>query len=267
MKIIPHICIGISISGFITLIAESAIATNDRTQVERRSEPSTESATARHAETSIKEKEDDIDILYQPPLAGVPGNREAAATRTEHAAYQISVLTPANHVGQTLVPQPILYWYSEKPIQEPIKLTIVNDRPTSSSDLEPLLKTQLSTPIAAGIHAIALHDYKVTLQPNIVYKWSISVGGKRSHTVTSGNIRYVKPVSSTVEQIEKLAPGAKISIFSKHGYWYDLLAELSRLIEKEPHNGAWHARRIRLLEQVQLADVAKHEKKNTSPGH
>lgn len=39
----------------------------------------------------------------------------------------------------------------------------------------PIIEPNISSPPAAGIYAVRLADYRVRLEPGIVYTWSVSV--------------------------------------------------------------------------------------------
>ncbi|MBV8776542.1 MAG: DUF928 domain-containing protein, partial [Alphaproteobacteria bacterium] len=109
---------------------------------------------------------------YKPPLRGAPGGRVGGASRGMTAAVPVSIelVAPDNHTGLTTSAAPVLYYFASRPVSEPMRLTI-----SAPGQAMPLVETAIPAPRQAGLQPVRLADYRVQLQPNVAYAWSISV--------------------------------------------------------------------------------------------
>src|SRR2546430_1273708 len=107
--------------------------------------------------------------FYQPPKGAQPGGRLKERGRSGKLLPVVQVLAP-NHVGVTLHKQPTLYWYISKPSTYPIEFTLVDGR-----KILPIIETRLPSPVEAGIQAIRLKDFGITLDVEVPYRWFVTV--------------------------------------------------------------------------------------------
>jgi hypothetical protein len=107
--------------------------------------------------------------VYDPPKERTRGGRLSSITRGTHDQVALVALAP-NHVGLTKHKQPNLYWYLSKPTTSPIEFTFIDSRA-----IAPVVETRLTPPKAAGIQAIRLADYGVSLVPGVVYRWFVAL--------------------------------------------------------------------------------------------
>lgn len=196
--------------------------------------------------------------LYVPPSLGMPGGRVGAGTRSAGRQYSIQVLAP-DHVGLTTATQPTLYWYLASPTGARIDLTIRN-----GDAVEPVLDRPLRGPFTAGVHAVRLADYEVSLEPGKSYQWFVAVvpdPEKRSSDFVSGAwIRPDAPPAALRQRLETTPPERAVFVYAQSSLWYDAIASVSERIAVAPHDGSLRAQRAALLEQVGLSEVADYDR-------
>jgi hypothetical protein len=190
---------------------------------------------------------------YKPPLRGAPGGRVGGASRGADklaaALPSIELIAPLDHTGETASAAPTLYFYVSQPVALPTQLTISAPlRPT------PIIEAIFASPPARGIYPLRLSDYRVQLDPGVVYTWSVSaiVDVKRwSHNVVaSATILRVPPDISGGAAMN--APAAnRAGALAGAGLWYDAVAAA---VESE--NLDHHAALDRLLTEVGLTGPA-----------
>jgi hypothetical protein len=201
-----------------------------------------------------------LPVVYQPPQRGVPGGRVGGGTRSDQGrqGFTLEVLAP-DHTGWTASGQPELFWFISSPASLPVELTI-----TSLSDADataPLLEQQIEAAAAAGVHRARLVDLGVRLEAGVTYQWSVAVVPDRERRardiLASGTIQRVEPSG---ELAGKRAAGPDLELvrlYARSGYWYDAFEAVSALIERDPADAAAQRYRAALLEQVDLAELAR----------
>lgn len=196
---------------------------------------------------------------FQPKVDGAPSRRVGGGTRgaTSGAIPSLVALSTEN-VGKTNTAQPTLLWSVSKTIKKPFKFTLIYTELSRASDP---VKEVILKDVVDGIQSIDLASYGVTLQPNVEYEWSISIimGEKEGSGDISatGSIMYVpnKELSAAVAKAdEKQLP----TLYQKAGYWYDAMAELSKLVAKHPEDASLRQQRSTLLQQVNLDKVVAY---------
>ena len=166
----------------------------------------------------------------------------------------ISVLAP-DHVGLTLLEQPILFWYAPTKQNLSYEFTLIAD----SADA-PAVEAKLPTPAQPGIQQIRLSDYKAKLLPGERYQWSVALimdpEEPSANIVARGAIERVdrdkleRPLSNDVGKAD--AP----RLYAEAGVWYDALMAFSDLIQADPANEGLRQQRASILEQGGLGEVA-----------
>jgi hypothetical protein len=189
--------------------------------------------------------------VYKPPLRGAPGGRLGGGTRgTGSDVFVLSALAP-DHSGLTLQEQPSLYWYISKPTSLPVEFTIMD--PTT---VQPILEMRIPSPVAAGIHRIRLADHGIRLAPDRVYRWYLAIvpdTGRRSRDILAGGtIQRVEPTAELSTRLREGRPDDVPSIYAEAGLWYDALAAMSELIERDPGDAQLRQRRAALVAQIGL---------------
>jgi hypothetical protein len=191
--------------------------------------------------------------VYKPPLRGAPGGRVGGASRgagkTGAMLPSIELIAPLDHTGETASATPILYFYVSQPVALPTQLTI-------SAPLRPapILEATFASPPARGIYPLRLADYRVRLEPGIVYTWSVSaiVDAKRwsRNVVASATILHVPP-GAAAEAAMRTPEPARATALAGAGLWYDAVAAAV-----ESQNLDRHAALDRLLGDVGLTAPA-----------
>jgi len=163
---------------------------------------------------------------YKPPLRGAPGGRVGGASRGSVKAAAslptIDLLAPGDHAGLTANASPTLYFFLSQPVAWPTQLTI-------SAPLQPapVAEVTIPSPRSAGIHAVRLADYRVSLNPGIAYTWSISIivdpRTWARNIVASATILH-SPPDPAIAGAANRPPLQRSGLYAQAGYWYDAVA-------------------------------------------
>ena len=193
-------------------------------------------------------------VVYVPPDLGAPPTRTLAATRGLSPASTIQVLAP-EQTGLTQAAQPTLFWYMGGPAPARVELTLIDEQA-----VEPLLEVDLGLVADSGIHAVDLAAYDVELEPGRLYQWSIAQivdpGQRSANVVTSATLERRAPDAALTAALAGASPGERLAALARHGYWYDLQAEIEAQIRARPGAAAQlSALRDDLLAQVGLDQV------------
>jgi hypothetical protein len=193
-------------------------------------------------------------VVSVPPDVGAPPTRTLAATRGLGAAPMVQVLAP-EQTGLTGSAQPTLFWYLAGPAAARVELTLIDEQA-----VEPLLELELGAVDTPGIHAVDLASYDVHLEPGRLYQWSIAQvvdpDQRSADLVTSATLERRAPGDELARALDGASPGGRLAALARHGYWYDLQAELERQIRARPDASALRALRGDLLAQVGLEQIA-----------
>lgn len=197
-------------------------------------------------------------FVYKPPLRGAPARRVGGATRGSGDADMVLTVLAPDQTGLTTRAQPTLYWYASRPSTATIELTLIADA------AEVPVMSRNVVVAQAGVHAIDLARYGVTLAPDTEYEWFVSAvqnPAQRSKDLTSGGtIRRVAPDPALQARIAAAGERAAPGIYADAGLWYDAIESLSRLIERDPGDKALRRGRAALLEQVGLPAAAASDR-------
>lgn len=205
-------------------------------------------------------------VLYVPPKKGAPapGLKRGGGTRGMNKSVpMISVLAP-DHVGLTLVEQPVLYWFAPTKQNLSYEFTLIAETADS-----PAVEVKLLQPTHPGIQQIRLSDYNVKLSSGERYQWSVAV--IMDPEEPSANI----VAKGIIERVDRnkldqpLASGFSKADAPKHyaesGVWYDAVMAFSDQIQSDPGNMDLRQQRAVLLEQGGLGEVAASMSNMRSP--
>src|SRR6266542_536041 len=189
--------------------------------------------------------------VYTPPKRGAPGGRVGGGTRgIQREVFLLSVLAP-DHSGFTTSEQPSLYWFISAATSLPVELTVMDPQ-----GVQPILETQVPTPVTAGVHRIRLSDYNVRLAPGAAYRWFVSVvpdADRRSKDILAGGaIERVDVQEELKAKLAKAKSNETPFVYAEAGLWYDALKAISDLIDAAPQNQELRNQRTALLKQVGL---------------
>ncbi|MBH0196348.1 MAG: DUF928 domain-containing protein [Nitrospira sp.] len=205
-------------------------------------------------------------VLYVPPKKGAPapGLKRGGGTRGMNKSVpMISVLAP-DHVGLTLLEQPVLYWFAPTKQNLSYEFTLIAETADS-----PAVEVKLPQPTHPGIQQIRLSDYNVKLSSGERYQWSVAVimdpEEPSANIVAKGIIERVD--RNKLEQ--PLPSGFSKADAPKHyaesGVWYDAVMAFSDQIQSDPGNMDLRQQRALLLEQGGLGEVAVSMSNMRSP--
>jgi uncharacterized protein DUF928 len=199
--------------------------------------------------------------VYKPrKRAAVRGRIDGGFRGGKEGEPVLKVLAPYDHVGETLHRSPALYWYLSEPTSYPITFTLEDSRHWT-----PILDVTLKPPTRPGVQAIRLDDYERTLEPEVQYRWHISLitdPESRSKDIHAmGVIERVPYVQAIVEgRIGCRNPRDIFCLYVESGLWYDAIQVISDLIAASPHDRVLRLQRAALLDKVGLTDVAEYDR-------
>jgi hypothetical protein len=192
--------------------------------------------------------------VYKPPVRGVPGGRVGGATRgTVRPTIPlptVDIIAPDGHSGLTTSDAPTLYFYVSRRVTYPTRLTISKPgQPT------PVIETNIPSPQAAGIYAIRLGDYRVRLDPGVVYTCSVSVilnpSAPSRDIVASASLLRTLP-DSNLDVALRAAPAARrAALLADAGLWYDAIAMAADLNQ--------HAALDAMMNEVGLVEPVRYD--------
>lgn len=200
--------------------------------------------------------------VYQPPRKGAPApdRRRGGGTRGMNKSVPVISLLAPDHVGLTLLEQPVLFWFTPTKQDRAFsfEFSLIGDNAET-----PVVETKLSPLAQAGLQQIRLSDYKVKLSPGQRYLWSVSLivdaEERSANIVAKGAIERIDrgdipgPLPTNIGDAE--APMS----YAAAGIWYDAIMAITDRIQSNPANNELRQQRASLLEQVGLADVAGND--------
>jgi hypothetical protein len=174
---------------------------------------------------------------------------------TEGSDPEIQALVP-DHVGLTVNQTPVLNWFLSKPTAYTVRFTLVDNR-----SIKPVHEAPLPAPKEAGIQTINLKELGLMLEPDVQYRWYVSVirnPDSPSQDIVAGGV--IERCELSVCLVEA-APDLSCNEQSVHnnahrGFWYDAMSCLCDLIKASPANPQLRRQRAALLKQVGLHGVA-----------
>lgn len=195
--------------------------------------------------------------VYTPPKKLTPRARVGGHMRgTEGSDPEIQALVP-DHVGLTINQTPVLNWFLSKPTAYAVRFTLVDNR-----SIKPLHEGFLPQPKESGIQAINLKELGLRLEPDVQYRWYVSVvrnpDSPSQDIVAGGVIERCDLSVCLVEAAPDLSCNQQSVYTNAHrGFWYDAMSCLCELIKETPTNPQLRRQRAALLKQVGLHGVAE----------
>jgi len=201
--------------------------------------------------------------LYQPPKKFTPRARVGGELRgTEGADPELQALVP-DHVGFTMNRSPVLNWYLSKPTPHEVRFTLIDNQ-----SVRPLYEAQIPTPKQPGIYTVRMQDLGLTLEPDVQYRWYVSVvrnPSSPSQDIVAGgviercemdnclilDVRLKCSVTNVMEAVDNINANVRA------GFWYDAMGCLCTLIDANPTDASLRRLRAGLLKQVGLNGVAE----------
>lgn len=200
-------------------------------------------------------------LVYKPPSgAGNIPTRVSGGARGDAGVDAVLLPLVPDHLALTTQAQPSLFWFQSKPAKAKFELTVVEPK-----NPKPLLSLNSPDADKPGIHRIKLARYKVELQPDVAYEWSVAIipdaDNRSKDVIAKGVIKRINPPAN-LASIEKADDVTRASAFAQAGIWYDALDAISNAIEANPKDASLKEQRASLLKQVGLSEAAALDKKN-----
>jgi hypothetical protein len=205
----------------------------------------------------VSSSDDSSRPLYTPPKKLTPRARVGGQLRgTDGSDPEIQALVP-DHVGLTINQNPALNWFLSKPTAYTVRFTLIDNR-----SIKPIHEAPLPSPKEAGIQTINLKELGLMLEPDVQYRWYVSVirnPDSPSQDIVAGGV--IERCDLSVCLVEA-APDLSCNEQSVHnnarrGFWYDAMSCLCDLIKASPTNPQLRRQRAALLKQVGLHDLAE----------
>ncbi|MGC4098482.1 MAG: DUF928 domain-containing protein [Nitrospira sp.] len=193
---------------------------------------------------------------YSPPKKLIPRARVGGGLRgTESEEPEIVALVP-DHVGLTVKQNPTLNWYLSKTTSHPLQFTLNDTR-----KIRAIYEGFLPTPAEAGVQSINLKDLGLALEPNVQYRWFVSVRRNQDFysedKVAGGMIERCEfSECLTISSAKMTCDQESVRTNALIGLWYDAIDCVCSLIVKEPRDQSLRKMRAALLRQVGLNGVA-----------
>jgi hypothetical protein len=199
-------------------------------------------------------------IRYKPPVSGAPAVRGTGGTRGGGGNLPTLYVLAPEHEALTTHSQPALFWYQSESTKSDFELTLIEPKKP-----RPVGIWKNSDEHSAGIHSVSLARKKITLEPNVSYRWSVALipdsKSRSKDIIATGAIRRVEAPAELAAKIAKAPLAERAARYAEAGFWYDALQAISLAIAAEPNNTALHQLRADLLKQVGLKQAAAAEKK------
>jgi hypothetical protein len=194
--------------------------------------------------------------VYVAPQHVIPRARLGGSLRGAGGEDPVVAALVPDHVGLTIRKQPELNWFLSKHTSLPIRFTLIDER-----SIRALLEHPLAPPYEPGVHAVKLSDAGFTLQPDIQYRWYISIirdpESPSRDIVTGGIIERCDFSECMLLDASTSCSLDAVRTNASNGFWYDAMGCLCQLIEAAPDDMGLRKLRAALLKQVGLNDVAE----------
>jgi hypothetical protein len=127
----------------------------------------------------------------------------------------------------------------------------------------PLVRIRLHAPSRPGIYHATLGDYGVHLEPQVPYRWIVSVPRPNDPSqamVSSGVIKHIEPPEALQARTARAYKARLPYIYAEAGYWYDAVEAVSQLIDAAPDDASVRQARAALSAQVGLQAAADYDR-------
>ncbi|WP_392535734.1 DUF928 domain-containing protein [Nostoc sp. C117] len=206
----------------------------------------------------------------QPPIPPGPppgGRVRGGATRGGAClpAKELTALTPFNEEAdgvinvwaQTTLERPSWFFYvpCTKDQVDLVEFVLQDE------DSNEIFKQTIALPDKPGVMRVSLPSTAPALALNKRYRWFFKINydpQKNSPwTYVEGVIQRVNLSQATVKELETAEPLKRCAIYSQNGIWYEAIATLAQLRQKNPQDTGLQAQWENLVASIRLDDVAK----------
>ncbi len=167
------------------------------------------------------ETEDDVDIVFTPPVIGAPGDRIGAGTRGGiNLVKRIELLVPKGG-GLTVSASPTVHWWLSQDFSGTVRFKI---EPIDGK--LPAKEVAHQVDAKSGIQSLDLAEFGLELKEGTIYIWKIVLQKSEDVAWASG--------LSFIERVSPKSDGgdddqvARARALAEAGIWYDALTVLAR---------------------------------------
>lgn len=169
-----------------------------------------------------------------PPQPGSVGwMRQFGAVRSGPATASVATRAPQDHAGLALSSAPRLWWEVSDNSEFSVEITVVDDR-----KLDPVAKIKVPGPVSAGLHSVDLAKRGVSLEPDVEYRWFVSliVDADRPsrNPVGVGALRVLGPDDPRRVEASAADPSQRGHALARLGVWYDAYDFFASISESRP---------------------------------
>ena len=204
--------------------------------------------------------------LYSPPKKVTPRARVGGDVRgTDGTEPEVKALVP-DHVGLTIKETPTVNWFLSKSTSFQVIVTLRDDRSPRSFQ-----EKTIPSPKQPGIYTINFKELGFSLEPNIQYRWFVSVirdpNQHSNNPVAGGVIERCEFNACMIELKPVLTCSSDADVMENAhaGLWYDAMGCLCNLIDADQKNEKLRRLRARLLKDVGLNGVAEWDLRSLQP--
>ena len=220
-------------------------------------DPATTPAISDPPDISQSKPTEEVPLpVYTPPKKLTPRARVGGGLRGMDGNDPVIEAIVPDHVGLTVKKTPVLNWFISKPTTYKVVFTL-NDTGLT----KPIYEGPIPPPIRAGIQSIDLKDMDLALEPDVQYRWFISVitdpKSPSKQIVAGGMIERCEFNECLVHEPVLTCDRQSVGKNAAGGFWYDAMACLCGLIDTNPSDQGLRRQRAHLLNQVGLSEVAK----------
>ena len=209
--------------------------------------------------TKVWAQSDTRAIFEPPPGRDAPrggtaggGSRPAggACSSTLSAkSSSLAALVPGRNLGLTQAEHPNFLVYIPQTTAQAAEFSLFDEQMNGIY--------QMSVPVSkAGLVSIRLPDTAPPLVKDKPYYWTVALvcnpSDRTEDWVVGGWIESVEPSSSLKQQLANVTAVERVSLYAKHGFWYEALNTLVELQRTQPNNPAVVTAWAQLMKSVGL---------------
>ena len=204
--------------------------------------------------------------LYTAPKKLTPRARVGGDVRgTDGTEPEVKALVP-DHVGLTIKETPVVNWFVSKSTSFQVIVTLRDDRSPRAFQ-----EKTIPSPKQPGIYTINFKELGFSLEPNVQYRWFVSVikdpNQHSNNPVAGGVIERCEFNACMIELKPVLTCSSDADVMENAhaGLWYDAMGCLCHLIDADQKNEKLRRLRARLLKDVGLNGVAEWDRRSLQP--
>ena len=198
-------------------------------------------------------------VLFVKPANPKPFGRIDATIRgARGGGIELMSMTPKSEGPLTTTAQPTLYWFLSGKTDSAATFLL---RRHGSRSPTAMFECEIRGPIPAGVHEIKLSSYKVSLESNTDYSWSIKLQNAAETQKIDTIMSYIvvpdlRAIADFREKVTATSPENRYKLYNANSYWYDALATIVALLDSRPLSSDYRSRYVELLRAEGLDDVA-----------